>query len=164
MTMLLRYKGKNVDLKYDQDNLPMYPKDKGGQKGNVCTGEGFNWVITPGSLVNYAKIWYKNVSNISNVSTQNLVDRIINGNPVLYYGYSSYQVNTIRNHCKVIAGYRDNQFLVYDPLYYSSSAKAGSGGPNKTYGCGAMTWVPSPIFQRNGTVERLGLVKKVLIK
>lgn len=55
MTMLLRYKGKTVDLKYVQDNLPMYPNDKGGQKGNVYTGAGFGWVITPDSLANYAK-------------------------------------------------------------------------------------------------------------
>jgi uncharacterized protein YvpB len=157
MTMLLRYKGKNVDLKYVQDNLPMYPKDKGGQKGNVYTGEGFGWVITPGSLANYAKRWYKNVSNISNVSTQNLVDRIINGNPVLYYGYSSYQANTIRNHCKVIAGYRDNQFLVYDPLYYSSSAKAGSGGPNKTYDRGAMAWVSITDFSKEWDGRAIGI-------
>lgn len=157
MTMLLRYKGKNVDLKYVQDHLPMYPNDKGGQKGNVYTGEGFGWVITPGSLANYAKRWYKNVSNISNVSTQNIVDRITNGNPVLYYGYSSYQTNTIRNHCKVIAGYKDNQFLVYDPLYYSSSAKAGSGGPNKTYDRGAMAWVSITDFTKEWDGRAIGI-------
>ena len=157
MTMLLRYKGKNVDLKYVQDHLPMYPNDKGGQKGNVYTGAGFGWVITPGSLANYAKKWYSNVSNISNVSTQNIVDRIINGNPVLYYGYSSYQANTIRNHCKVIAGYKDNKFLVYDPLYYSSSAKAGSGGPNKTYDRGAMAWVSITDFTKEWDGRAIGI-------
>ncbi|MBO1139268.1 hypothetical protein FQS87_05115 [Enterococcus avium] len=157
MTMLLRYKGKNVDLKYVQDHLPMYPNDKGGQKGDVYTGAGFGWVITPGSLANYAKKWYKNVSNISNVSTQNIVDRIINGNPVLYYGYSSYQTNTIRNHCKVIAGYKDNKFLVYDPLYYSSSAKAGSGGPNKTYDRGAMAWVSITDFAKEWDGRAVGI-------
>ena len=157
MTMLLRYKGKTVDLKYVQDNLPMYPNDKGGQKGNVYTGAGFGWVITPDSLANYAKKWYKNVSNISNVSTQNIVDRIINGNPVLYYGYSSYQANTIRNHCKVIAGYKDNKFLVYDPLYYSSNAKAGSGGPNKTYDRGAMAWVSITDFAKEWDGRAIGV-------
>lgn len=157
MTMLLRYKGKNVDLKYVQDHLPMYPNDKGGQKGNVYTGAGFGWVITPDSLANYAKKWYKNVSNISNISTQNIVDRIINGNPVLYYGYSSYQANTIRNHCKVIAGYKDNKFLVYDPLYYSSSAKAGSGGPNKTYDRGAMAWVSITDFAKEWDGRAIGI-------
>ena len=157
MTMLLKYKGKNVDLKYVQDHLPMYPNDKGGQKGNVYTGAGFGWVITPDSLANYAKKWYKNVSNISNISTQNIVDRIINGNPVLYYGYSSYQANTIRNHCKVIAGYKDNKFLVYDPLYYSSSAKAGSGGPNKTYDRGAMAWVSITDFAKEWDGRAIGI-------
>lgn len=157
MTMLLRYKGKTVDLKYVQDNLPMYPNDKGGQKGNVYTGEGFGWVITPDSLANYAKKWYKNVSNISNVSTQNIVDRIINGNPVLYYGYSSYQANTIRNHCKVIAGYKDNKFLVYYPLYYSANARAGSGGPNKTYDRGAMAWVSITDFSKEWDGRAIGV-------
>lgn len=157
MTMLLRYKGKTVDLNYVQDHLPMYPTDKGGQKGNVYTGAGFGWVITPGSLASYAKRWYKNVSNISNVSTQNIVDRIINGNPVLYYGYSSYQTNTIRNHCKVIAGYKDNKFLVYDPLYYSSSAKAGSGGPNKAYDRGAMAWVSITDFSKEWDGRAVGI-------
>ena len=131
--------------------------DKGGQKGNVYYGAGFGWVITPGSLANYAKKWYSNVSNISNVSTQNIVDRIINGNPVLYYGYSSYQANTIRNHCKVIAGYKDNKFLVYDPLYYSSSAKAGSGGPNKTYDRGAMAWVSITDFTKEWDGRAIGI-------
>jgi len=157
MTMLLRFKGKTVDLKYVQDNLPMYPSDKGGQKGDVYTGAGFGWVITPGSLANYAKKWYSNVSNISNVSTQNIVDRIINGNPVLYYGYSSYQTDTIRNHYKVIAGYKDNKFLVYDPLYYSSSAKAGSGGPNKTYDRGAMAWVSITDFAKEWDGRAIGI-------
>ncbi|EOH86259.1 C39 family peptidase [Enterococcus pallens] len=159
MTMLLRYKGANVDLKYVQDNLPMYPGDKGGQKGNVYTGAGFGWVITPGSLTNYAKRWYGNVSNITGSTTQSIVDRIIGGNPVLYYGYSSYQKqgDTVRNHCKVIAGYKDNKFLVLDPLYYSSGSGAGTGGKNMAYDRGATAWVSITDFVKEWDGRAIGI-------
>ncbi|EOH93912.1 C39 family peptidase [Enterococcus pallens] len=159
MTMLLRYKGANVDLKYVQDNLPMYPGDKGGQQGNVYTGAGFGWVITPGSLTNYAKRWYKNVSNITGTNTQAIVDRIMGGNPVLYYGYSSYQKpnDTARNHCKVVVGYKDNKFLIHDPLYYSANAGAGTGGGNMAYDRGAVAWVSVADFNREWDGRAIGI-------
>lgn len=159
MTMLLRYKGANVDLKYVQDNLPMYPSDKGGQQGNVYTGAGFGWVITPGSLTNYAKRWYNNVSNITGTNTQAIVDRIMGGNPVLYYGYSSYQKpnDTNRNHCKVVVGYKDNKFLVHDPLYYSANAGAGTGGKNMAYDKGAVAWVSVADFNREWDGRAIGI-------
>lgn len=159
MTMLLRYKGVNVDLKYVQDNLPMYPNDKGGQKGNVYTGAGFGWVITPGSLTNYAKRWYNNVTNITGTNTQSIVDRIMGGNPVLYYGYSSYQKpnDTVRNHCKVVVGYKDNKFLVHDPLYYTANAGAGTGGGNMAYDKGAVAWVSIADFNREWDGRAIGI-------
>lgn len=159
MTMLLRYKGVNVDLKYVQDNLPMYPNDKGGQKGNVYTGAGFGWVITPGSLTNYAKRWYSNVTNITGTNTQSIVDRIMGGNPVLYYGYSSYQKpnDTDRNHCKVVVGYKDNKFLVHDPLYYTKNAGAGTGGGNMAYDKGAVAWVSIADFNREWDGRAIGI-------
>lgn len=159
MTMLLRYKGANVDLRYVQDNLPMYPNDKGGQKGNVYTGAGFGWVITPGSLTNYAKRWYSNVTNITGTNTQTIVDRIMGGNPVLYYGYSSYQKpnDTVRNHCKVVVGYKDNKFLIHDPLYYNANAGAGTGGGNMAYDKGAVAWVSIADFNREWDGRAIGI-------
>ncbi|MBO1308049.1 C39 family peptidase [Enterococcus sp. 669A] len=159
MAMLLNYKGQNVDLKYVQDNLPMYPGDPGGQQGNVYTGAGFGWVITPGSLTNYAKRWYNNVSNITGTKTQGIIDRIMGGNPVLYYGYSSYQKpnDTNRNHCKVVVGYKDNKFLVHDPLYYNANAKAGTGGGNMAYDRGAVAWVSVADFNREWDGRAVGI-------
>lgn len=147
MTMLLRSKGVKVDLRAAQDNLPMYPQYAGGQKGNVYTGYGFGWVITPGTLTDYMKRWYPNVRNISGYSADQIVNEILKGKPVLYYGYSSYQVDTVRNHCKVIAGYKNGQFLVYDPLYYSASSGPGTGGGNMKYDRGAMHWLPMSNFK-----------------
>lgn len=147
MTMLLRSKGVKVDLRAAQDNLPMYPQYAGGQKGNVYTGAGFGWVITPGTLTDYMKRWYPNVRNISGYSADQIVTEVLNGKPVLYYGYSSYQVDTVRNHCKVIAGYKNGQFLVYDPLYYSASSGPGTGGGNMKYDRGAMHWLPMSNFK-----------------
>ncbi|MGM0216919.1 C39 family peptidase [Enterococcus sp. AZ109] len=159
MAMLLRYKGVNVDLKYVQDNLPMYPNDAGGQQGNVYTGAGFGWVITPQSLTNYAKRWYSNVSNITGSNTQALINRILGGNPILYYGFSSYQKqnDNVRNHCKVIVGYRDNQFLIHDPLYYRSTDGAGSGGGNMAYDRGAVAWVSVNDFNKEWDGRALGI-------
>ena len=66
----------------------------------------------------------------------------------MYYGYSSYQKDDVRNHVKVITGYKDNKFLVYDPLYYTEDAKAGSNGPNKKYDRGAKHWVSVSEFNK----------------
>lgn len=148
MTMLLRSKGVNVDLKYAQDNLPMYPEYKGGQKGNVYTGEGFGWVITPGTLTEYMKRWYPNVQDISGTNTQGIKNEILAGNPVLYYGYSSYQKDKVRNHAKVIVGYKNNQFLVYDPLYYKESDGPMTGGKNEKYDKGAKHWLSVSDFNK----------------
>ncbi|APB31719.1 C39 family peptidase [Vagococcus teuberi] len=146
MTMLLRSKGVSVDMKYALDNLPMYPADKGGQKGDVYTGAGFGWVITPQSLTQYMKKWYPNVYNITGVTSNGIKNHIIDGNPVLFYGYTSHQKDTVRNHAKVVVGYKDNKFLVYDPLYYSESAGPMSGGKHPKYDRGAKYWVTEKDF------------------
>lgn len=150
MTMPLRSKGVNVDLKYAQDHLPMYPSHPGGQKGNVYTGEGFGWVIKPYALVEYMRNWYPNVCDISGSSTNRLINEILEGNPVMFYGYSSYQVDSDknRNHVKVIAGYQNNKFLVYDPLYYSANDGAGTGGKNMKYDRGAKHWISVSDFNK----------------
>lgn len=157
MAMLLRSKNVSVDLRYVQDNLPMYPQP-GGQKGNVYTGEGFGWVITPATLTAYMRRWYANVRNISGSDTNTIINTVLSGKPVLYYGYSSYQKvgDNVRNHCKVIAGYKDGKFLVYDPLYYSPDAGPGTGGGNMNYDLGAKHWLPVSKF--NNEYNRQAIV------
>lgn len=144
MTMILRSQGKKVDLSYVQKHLPMVPT-KDGQKGNVYTGAGFGHVIRPAALTKYAHRWDKNVINISSkkLSVKTMKEYIQGGKPVLYYGFSSYQKygDNKRNHCKVITGYSNHNFRVYDPLYYSKNGSAGTGGKNMKYDRGAIAWV-----------------------
>lgn len=155
MAMLLGSRGQKITagfLKQVQDNLPMQPT-KGGQKGNVYTGEGFGYVISPGALAKYARTYKtgKEISNISGkqLSLNDLKMYIQGGNPVLYYGFSSYQKpgDNHRNHCKVMVGYQKNKFLIYDPLYYSKHDGPGTGGKNMSYDHGAIAWVPKSAIQ-----------------
>lgn len=143
LAMILGSKNIRPNLKTMQDKLPMYPSNPNGQKGNVYTGAGFGWVIKPNALAAYGKTYGGNTVDISGSNTVQIINRVLNGQPVLYYGYSSYQNNADknRNHAKVIAGYNNGKFLVYDPLYYSSNAGAGSGGKNMLYDRGARAWV-----------------------
>lgn len=145
MTMLLRYTGKSVDVKYAQDNLPMYPGVPDGQKGNVYNGVGFGWVIKPSGLARYARNWNPNVVEVTGISVQGIKEKIDADKPVLYYGYSSYDVSA-RNHIKVIVGYNDNGFYIYDPLYYSETGGAMTRGRNK-YDRGAKAWVSYAEFK-----------------
>lgn len=141
MAMLLRSRGIKVNLKYAQDHLPMMPT-VGGQKGNVYTGVGFGHVIHPGALTTYAHHWSKKVHNISGSTAKQMKLYVQGGQPVLFYGYSSYQKagDHHRNHCKVITGYKNGKFRVNDPLYYSKHAGAGTGGKNMKYDHGAISW------------------------
>ena len=112
MSMLLGFQGQKITasfLKKVQNHLPMQPI-KGGQKGNVYTGEGFGYVISPGALAKYART-YKTGKNVVNISSKKLTVGdlrmyVQGGKPVLYYGFSSYQKpgDKVRNHCKVITG------------------------------------------------------------
>lgn len=149
MTMVLRSKGVSIDLKYAMDNMPMYPRYPGGQIGkNVYTGEGFKRVIQPDELTKYMRRWYSNVYNIPGASSQVITNHILEGNPVLYYGYSSYQADTARNHVKVILGYQNNRFLIYDPLYFAKTDGPGTRGKHPLYDRGAMHWLPVSEFNK----------------
>lgn len=155
MAMLLGSQGQKITislLRKIQNNLPMQPT-RGGQKGNVYTGVGFGYVISPGALAKYARK-FKKGKKVINVSSEKLTVNDIKmfvqgGSPVLYYGFSSYQKagDYRRNHCKVITGYRNGKFLVYDPLYYSKHDGAGTGGKNMKYDRGAIAWVPKSVIQ-----------------
>lgn len=152
LAMVLGANDIRPDLRTMQDNLPMYPAHPGGQKGNVYTGEGFGWVIKPEALAEYGRSFGGKTKAVTGEPTSKIIDRILKGQPVLYYGYSSYQVDNIRNHAKVIAGYKDGKFLVYDPLYYSMNAGPGSGGGHRLYDRGARAWITVAEFN----AERLG--------
>lgn len=150
MAMLIESRGIHVDLKYAQDTLPMYPTNKDGQLGDVYTGAGFGFVIKPSGLVRHAHKWTNAVYDISGSSTQKIIDTILNGQPVLYYGFSGYQVpgDYNRNHCKVIVGYKDGKFKVHDPLYMRASDGPGSRGTNETYSRGAIHWITVAQFNQ----------------
>ncbi|MTE03133.1 GH25 family lysozyme [Lactobacillus johnsonii] len=158
LSMLMKYDGtfKNVPgateydkLKYMQDNLPRN-KNLGGQDGNPYTGAGFTRVILSNALTNYAhQLGDKNVRDISGASLDTIANLVLDGHPVLYYGWSSYNGggNMARNHCKVIMGYNgaNNTFLVHDPLYMNKHFYKGGGGMREGiyngYDLGPISWV-----------------------
>ena len=116
------------------------------QSGNIYTGAGFRLVIQPDSLVDLAHHFDSSVRNISGSSVQDIINIINSGHPVEYYGYSRYE-NTYwaRNHCKVIVGYQNGWFRVFDPCY--AYANQGSFGWN-AYDYGAKGWITTAQFAR----------------
>ncbi|EHE88854.1 hypothetical protein SNR23_07330 [Lactobacillus delbrueckii subsp. bulgaricus] len=63
--------------------------------------------------------------------------------------FSSYETYfRDKHHAKVIAGYKNGRFLVYDPCYYS----AGSGSSHRNaYDYGAIALVPVSTVAREST-------------
>lgn len=122
LAMLLKYDGVNITtstLKYMQDNLPRWPYVVGGQKGDPYTGAGFGWVINSKALTDYGHRWSDKVRDISGANAEIIKNLVLSGHPVLYYGWSPYQdlrTDLNRNHCKVIVGFQNNQFIIQDPL------------------------------------------------
>lgn len=116
------------------------------QSGNIYTGAGFRLVIQPDSLVDLAHHFDSSVRNISGSSVQDIINIINSGHPVEYYGYSRYE-NTYwaRNHCKVIVGYQNGWFRIFDPCY--NYASQGSSGWN-AYDYGAKGWITTAQFAR----------------
>ena len=116
------------------------------QSGNIYTCAGFSLVIQPNSLVELAHHFDSSVRNISGSSVQDIINIINSGHPVEYYGYSRYE-NTYwaRNHCKVIVGYQNGWFRIFDPCY--NYASQGSSGWN-AYDYGAKGWITTAQFAR----------------
>ncbi|MCI6853255.1 C39 family peptidase [Limosilactobacillus vaginalis] len=116
------------------------------QAGNVYNGAGFYLIIQPNSLVELAHHFDSSVRNISGSSVQGIIDTINSGRPVLYYGYSRYERSYAHhNHAKVIVGYQNGWFRVFDPCY--NYASQGSFGWN-AYDYGAKGWITTAQFAR----------------
>ena len=116
------------------------------QSGNIYSGAGFSLVIQPNSLVDLAHHFDSSVRNISGSSVQDIINVINSGHPVEYYGYSRYERSYwARNHCKVIVGYQNGWFRVFDPCY--NYASQGSSGWN-AYDYGAKSWITTAQFAR----------------
>ncbi|XIF19971.1 MAG: hypothetical protein AJITA_00684 [Acetilactobacillus jinshanensis] len=150
LEMLLRTDHKHVSLRYLYNHLPQAYNTKGGQAGSAYGTNGFGHVIKAYALKRYANRFDKNVKNISGASVNEIKMYVQSGHPVLYYGYSSYQLpgDPNRNHCKVITAYRVTvtSFAVYDPLYFSKYGVAGSQGRNMRFDRGARFWYSLPMF------------------
>ncbi|WP_267202223.1 KxYKxGKxW signal peptide domain-containing protein [Limosilactobacillus kribbianus] len=118
------------------------------QSGNLVNGAGFSIIIQPNSLVELAHHFDPTVRNISGSSVSDIINWVNAGHPVQYYGYSSYERSYAhRNHNKVIVGYRNGYFRIYDPCYWSTADGWYSRGGN-AYDYGAMAWVPVSQFSR----------------
>ncbi|WP_324177144.1 C39 family peptidase [Ligilactobacillus salivarius] len=134
IAMLMSIKGERITNMYAAyANLP--------QSGNVFTGAGFTTIIPASNLVTYVRRYSSDIVNISGSSISTLVNYIQNGHPVLYYGWSGYErIYGNRNHAKVIVGYRNGNFHVYDPCYNHQWDPAGTSGGGK-YDRGADRWI-----------------------
>ena len=116
------------------------------QAGDIYSGVGFSRVIQPGALVDLAHHFDASVRDISGSSVQTIIDTVLAGHPVEYYGYSHYENRYwSHNHCKVIVGYQNGWFRVYDPCY--NYASQGSSGWN-AFDYGAKGWITTAQFAR----------------
>ena len=116
------------------------------QSGNIYTGAGFSLIIQPDSLVELAHHFDSSVRNISGSSVQDIINIINSGHPVEYYGFSAYErTYWHRNHAKVIVGYQNGWFRVFDPCY--GYATQGSMGMN-SFDYGAKSWITTAQFAR----------------
>ncbi|URL61131.1 C39 family peptidase [uncultured bacterium] len=167
LEMLLRTDHHGVSLRYLYNHLPQAYNTKGGQAGNAYGTSGFRHVIKPYALARYGRRFDKNIKNISGASVNDIKMYVQSGHPVLYYGYSSYQLpgDPNRNHCKVITAYnaKKNAFLVYDPLYFSEYGAPGTQGRNMRFDRGARFWYSLPMFAQeyahfNGSNKKCALV------
>lgn len=117
------------------------------QSGNIYSGAGFSLIIQPNSLVDLAHHFDSSVRNITGSSVQDIINLVNAGHPVQYYGYSSYERSYAnKNHNKVIVGYRNGYFRVYDPCYWSAGSGAYTEGRN-SYDWGAEAWVSISRFE-----------------
>ncbi len=116
------------------------------QAGDIYTGAGFYQVIQPASLVELAHHFDSSVRNISGTSVQGIIETVLAGHPVEYWGYSRYETYYVaHNHCKLIVGYQNGWFEVYDPCY--NYASQGSTGWN-SFDYGAKAWISTAQFAR----------------
>lgn len=116
------------------------------QSGDIYSGSGFSKIIQPGDLVTIAHQFDSSVRDISGSGVQDIINLVNSGHPVQYYGYSAYEnTNWARNHNKVIVGYQNGYFRVYDPCYWYASE--GSSGRN-AYDYGAKSWISVSQFTK----------------
>ncbi len=116
------------------------------QAGNIYTGAGFWRIIQPDSLVDLAHHFDSTVTNISGSSINDIINIVNSGRPVLYYGYSSFEQSyAFRNHAKVIVGYQNGWFRVYDPCY--ALENEGPQGRN-AYDYGPKGWITTAQLAR----------------
>lgn len=140
--MLLSANGhtfSNTQLRNIMLNVPKKTDEEPyGQDGDLMDGTGFTQVVQPLALVPYLHQWDEAVVDISGESTDLIIKEVLNGNPVMYYGFTwsddDTDPNEARNHIKVIRGYRDGQFDIFDPVYTKITDQAGffDGQPTTT--------------------------------
>ncbi|WP_367342067.1 C39 family peptidase [Limosilactobacillus sp.] len=124
------------------------------QGGNIYSGAGFSLIIQPNSLVDLAHHFDSSVRNITGSSVQDIINLVNAGHPVQYYGYSSYERGYgHKNHNKVIVGYRNGYFRIYDPCYWSAGSGAYTEGRN-SYDWGAESWVNIGRFENDYYPDR----------
>ena len=129
--MLMSIKGENLDLWYAYSHEP---------QAGVFNGVGFTRVISANNLTNYMRQFDGGFRNISGSSIDQIKNLVNSGHPVLYYGYSSYEYSYAwKNHCKVIVGYSNGKFHIYDPCYYGQYDGPNTRGHGH-YDLGADQW------------------------
>ena len=136
LAMMLSGKGIYPGLRTLFNNLP--------QAGGAYSVAGFRGAIRPDALTNYAHNWDSGVRNIWGSSLSQAVQLVLSGHPILYWGWSRYESAYTGNgghgdHIKLILGYNNGWFHIYDPCYYGYGE--GSHGMNG-FDFGANSWQP----------------------
>lgn len=122
--------------------IPTRDQHPGGQDGNIQNGEGFTRIIQPSALVPYLQAYDSAVTNFNGATMHDIIKEILNGHAVMYYGVSAYDPYN-HNHIKVITGYKNGNFRIYDPLYWDANGKPLSSPQRASdkYDRGARHWV-----------------------
>jgi uncharacterized protein YvpB len=114
------------------------------QPGGVYNTANFTGAVHPDALANFANRFTSGSAAMFNCSLNQAVSLVQSGHPILYWGWSRYEVRYRGNgghgdHVKLILGYHNGWFHVYDPCY--NSYNEGSHGMNG-FDFGANSWQP----------------------
>ncbi|MFC4321204.1 C39 family peptidase [Litchfieldia salsa] len=111
ITMMLRYKGLNVDKVALAREMPKHLEDPSiGYVGDPFTTEG--WTIYPSALVELVRKYSGQATNLTNTTKELLEEQLLNNKPIVVL-VSSMHGFTV--HALTLTGFDPNYFYFNDP-------------------------------------------------